>query len=597
MVVETHRGLRLEVTSRRMSGPLVPGGRPNMKMYGALLGTAVVLMLGLLVVPTVWTGVLAFSEDGRPSFGHFASVFTDPESRRAFLHTGIWLGIAFLLVVVGFGLAVVSQRFGRWSVVFVNVMMLPFGLSALASGAAFRIIFDPAPERGTATALTTWLVGSSPVWLGPNLIWLVLVSAFAWTWLGFVVSLYRAGLGAIPPELIRRARVQGSGGWLRGIWHLQWRLLRPVTAVVLLTLWVAAARIFDLVLIVAPGPMQDEVNVVSVHWWRLATSSADQGQSAAVAVVLFAGVAASALFGRKGMRQPHWVAPQPPRRPLRPLRHWARRRRVPWLSAGIGLAVSLLWAFPMFVLVVTAVRSPDDSGAVGWWRPATALLSTASLTEVLGAGLPGALWSTFVVAAGSALIVASAALVPAYALAAARHRILVTALIIVLSILAVLPVQMYVGPLRQLIADWGLSGRAIPLILMHAAAGLPFAILLLRGALASATESRVVDALGTRTGSRTDAARRLWRTTGRALVAVAVLEFVFVWDDFIVSFLVSGPGASPLTLVLWGEARQFGISTGPVAAAAVVSALLPAVLLMLTWRRWVVPGLTGGVFR
>ncbi|GAA5034442.1 sugar ABC transporter permease [Actinopolymorpha pittospori] len=594
MPVETHRGLRLEVTSRRMSGPLVPGGRPNMKLYGALLVTAVTLMLVLLVVPTVWTGVLAFSENGRPSLAHFASVFTDPGSLRAFLHTGIWLLIAGLMLVVGFGLAVLSQQhFGRWSAAFVNVMMLPFGLSALASGAAFRIIFDPAPERGSATALTTLLTGSSPVWLGPNLIWLVLISAFAWTWLGFVVSLYRAGLEAIPREHIRRARAQGSGGWLRGMLNLQWRLLRPVTWVVLLTLCVAAARIFDLVLIVAPGPMQDEVNVVSVHWWRLATSSADQGPSAAVAVVLLAGVAGVALLCRKMMRQPHSVVPQPPRRPLR---HWPRRG-VPLLSTVIGLAVSLLWAFPMFVLVVTAVRSPDDAGAVGWWRPATALLSTASLAEVLGAGLPGALWSTLIVAGGSALIVASAALVPAYALAAARHRALVTALTIVLSILAVLPVQMYVGPLRQLIDGWGLSGRTIPLILMHAAAGLPFAILLLRGALASAAESRAGDTLGRRAGSRTDAARHLWRTTGRALVAVAVLEFVLVWDDFIVSFLVSGPGSSPLTLVLWGEARQFGISTGPVAAAAVLSALVPAGLLMGTWRRWVVPGLTGGVFR
>jgi alpha-glucoside transport system permease protein len=134
---------------------------------------------------------------------------------------------------------------------------------------------------------------------------------------------------------------------------------------------------------------------------------------------------------------------------------------------------------------------------------------------------------------------------------------------------------------------------------MHAAAGLPFAILLLRAALSAGTggaEGRYADALGGLTGYRTGA-NRVWRTTGPALVAVAVVEFVLVWDDFIVSFLVSGPGASPLTLVLWGEARQFATSTGPVAAAAVVSAAVPSILLLLTWRRWVVPGLTGGVLR
>ena len=590
MVVETHRGLRLEITSRRMSGPLVPGGRPNTRLYGGLLGTAIVLMLGLLVVPTVWTGVLAFSEDGRPSLGHFASVFTDPESRRAFLHTGAWLLIAAALVLIGFVLAVVSQHFRRWSAAFERVMILPFGLSALASGAAFRIIFDPNPERGTASALMTGITGSSPVWLGPDLIWWVLISAFAWTWLGFAVSLYRAGLGAIPPEHLRRARMERSSVGFRGL-SQQVRLLWPVTAVVGLPLFVAAARMFDLVLIVAPGPMQDEADVVSVHWWRLSTSTADPGQPAAVAVVLLAGVALVALLGRNWMHQPHRARRSPPR-DVRP-----REGRTPWLNAGIGLVVSLLWAFPMVVLMVTAVRSPDDSGAVGWWRPASAFVSFASLHEVWDAGLPDALWSTFLIAIGSAVTVTGLAIAPAQALAStALHRRLLTALIVLLSVLAVLPVQMYVGPLRQLFVHLGLTGSGVPLVLMHAAAGLPFGILVLRGALASARESRVADALVGQTGYRT-AARRIWNTTGQALVAVAVVEFVLVWDDFIVSFLVSGPGTSPLTLVLWGEARQFGTSAGPVAAAAIVSALVPACLLLLTWRRWVVPGLTGGVFR
>jgi alpha-glucoside transport system permease protein len=69
---------------------------------------------------------------------------------------------------------------------------------------------------------------------------------------------------------------------------------------------------------------------------------------------------------------------------------------------------------------------------------------------------------------------------------------------------------------------------------------------------------------------------------------------VLVWNDFIVGFLISGPGSSPLTKLPWGEARQFGTSVGTVAAAAVVSAAVPVVLLLVTWRK-VVDGLTGRV--
>jgi alpha-glucoside transport system permease protein len=66
-----------------------------------------------------------------------------------------------------------------------------------------------------------------------------------------------------------------------------------------------------------------------------------------------------------------------------------------------------------------------------------------------------------------------------------------------------------------------------------------------------------------------------------------------VWNDFIVGFLISGPGTTPLSLVLWGEARQFSAASGTVAAAAVVASIVPAVLLLSFWQT-VVRGLTAG---
>ncbi|HEY6740486.1 MAG TPA: sugar ABC transporter permease, partial [Actinopolymorphaceae bacterium] len=162
--------------------------------------------------------------------------------------------------------------------------------------------------------------------------------------------------------------------------------------------------------------------------------------------------------------------------------------------------------------------------------------------------------------------------------------------------LAVMPVQMYVLSLRDWFVDLGLGGSRIPLILIHAAAGLPVAILVIRAALVTAPPHRATDVLSGLTRP-SEALRRIWDRAGHALVAVAVLEFVLVWDDFVLSFLVSGLGSSPLTLVMWGEARQFGTSFGTVAASAVVMIIVPVALVLATWRRYLVPGLTGGVLR
>ncbi|WP_280452086.1 hypothetical protein [Nocardia cyriacigeorgica] len=77
----------------------------------------------------------------------------------------------------------------------------------------------------------------------------------------------------------------------------------------------------------------------------------------------------------------------------------------------------------------------------------------------------------------------------------------------------------------------------------------------------------------------------------------AVLEFVQVWNDFFVSLMISGAGVSPWSLLLWGEARHFEENLPQLAAGSLVFAIVPVTLLLATWRRFLVPALTGGVLR
>ncbi len=585
MTIESHRGLRLEVTTRPMSGRLVPG-RPPRQIGRYLLTLPAAMVLVLLVAPMVQT--LAWALDSSRGWGlrNFAAVVSDPGAQRALWHTVLWVVIAVGLVVAGFALALLSRSVERWWLAFMSVLILPFGVSALASGAAFRLLFDPVPERGTVSAIATWLTGTSPVWLGPVLIWVVLVSSFAWTWLGFAVSLFRAGLRAVPDDVLRRARV--DGGWRREL-RTQVRMLLPVGSIILLTLVVAAARLFDLVLVATPGPMQDEVDTVAVHWWRVSEQSADPGRPAALALLLFLVLGALALVLSRAMGHP-------PGQHTRPRPQRARARSAAPGSVVVGVGLSLVWVFPVLVLVATALRSPADAGSVGWWDAGDQGLSLESVQEVSAAGLLGSLTSTLAVALGATALLLVVALFAAPALALSARPVVARTLVAVLTVLAVAPVQMYAVPLNEVFTSLGLAGSRLPVIVVHSAAGLPFAILVLRTALAATPDRPAVDALLGQTGPLT-ALRRIWDKAGPAIVAVAVLEFVLVWNDFIISFLISGPGSSPLTLVLWGEARQFATSAGTVAASAVVSAVVPVVVLLATWRRWVVPGLTGGVLR
>jgi alpha-glucoside transport system permease protein len=581
-------GLSLEVVGREVSGRPVPG-KPRRPSGPYLLGLPALLLSCLLLIPIGVTVVAAFRTPSGFGFGNFA-VMGDPGALRAVGNSLIWVAVAFGLVVVGFFLALLSYRLPGLTSFLQPALVMPFAVSVLVSGATFRLIFDPAPERGTLTAVWTSLFGSSPVWLGPGLFWLVLVSAFGWTWLGYVVSLFRAGLDAIPDDVSRTIAAEGVTGWRR-LFALEIPLLRPITGVVTLTLVIAAVRVFDLVLIVVPGPMQRSADVLGLNWWRATTAGEDPGRTAALGVVLFAIVAAVGVVGVRGLRRRRWAMPVavvPPDPSLGRSKPSKRVRRIGWT---VGFAVSLVWVLPAVVLVATALHSPREAGLRGWWSLSGPGFS--SFAAAANVGLFRALLSTVLIAGAATAVLLVIAVPTAYLVAwGGLPQWLGRVVTSVFVVLAVTPVQMYAAPLRDAIGSAGLAGSRIALALVHAAAGLPFAVLLLRSAFASAPPALVSEAL--QGPARQSAVlATVQRTYRPALVAVAVLEFALVWNDFIVGFLISGPGTTPLSLVLWGEARQFSASAGTVAAAGVVASVVPVVLMLSFWRT-VVRGLTLG---
>jgi alpha-glucoside transport system permease protein len=574
----------------------VPGQprRPRLRHPARMVALA---LSGLLLAPIAVTCWYSLRTPTGIGLGNYGSLLTEPSVWRAIGHSALWALVALGLVLLGLAIALLSQRVRRVWRSLLLVLVIPLGMSSLVAGAIFRLLFDQAPQRGTVNALLGAVGAGRPVWLGSGLVWVVLISAFAWSWLGFVVSLFRAGLDAIPEDTVRVAKVERVSSYhrLRGILL---PMLRPVFAVVLLTMVVAAVRIFDLVVMVVPDPARAGTDVLTTQWFQLTTSSADAGRPAALAVVWFAPLIVVALACIRGLR-----SRSAPREDTEHADDDDRDDDVvtrPLLRRGLwalGIAILAVWIYPLVMLLATAVRSPRDAGVLGWWRLGRDGLSTGALAEVSDAGIWTGVLDTLVVAATATGLVLLVAVPAAYVLAwGGLPRWVTRGTTTLLAILAVAPVQMYAAPLERLLAHAGLAGSQLPLALVHAAVGAPFAVLVLRWAFASAPApgtGRAADVDPDRGGGLLSWA---WGHARSTLTAVVVLEFVLVWNDFAVGFLISGPEASPLTLVLRGEARQFATSAAPVAASAAVSSVVPVLVLLLTWRR-VVAGLSGGVSR
>ncbi len=151
--------------------------------------------------------------------------------------------------------------------------------------------------RLTASAFTAAWGGVT--WLGPTLVTPSIIVAWLWIWAGFAMVVIGAGLASISRETLEAARVDGGTEW-QVFRHITVPLLAPVLLVVLVTLVINVLKIFDLVLIMAPGSVQDSANVVALEMYRVSFGGArNQGLGSALAILLFLLVLPAMAFNVK----------------------------------------------------------------------------------------------------------------------------------------------------------------------------------------------------------------------------------------------------------------------------------------------------------
>jgi alpha-glucoside transport system permease protein len=124
-------------------------------------------------------------------------------------------------------------------------------------------------------------------WLGQNLITPSIIIAYIWIWAGFALVVIAAGLAAIPRETLEAARTDGASEWqvFRRVTVPQ---LLPVLTVVFVTMLINVLKVFDIVIAVAPGSVQDDASVLALSMWRTAFGgTSNLGLGSALAVFIF----------------------------------------------------------------------------------------------------------------------------------------------------------------------------------------------------------------------------------------------------------------------------------------------------------------------
>lgn len=123
-------------------------------------------------------------------------------------------------------------------------------------------------------------------WLGPTLVTPAIIGAYLWIWTGFAMVLIGAGLATLPRDALEAARMDGANEW-QIFRRITVPLLAPVLTVVFVTLVINVMKVFDLVYIIAPGPVQEDATVLATQMWLVSFGGGNnQGLGSALGVLL-----------------------------------------------------------------------------------------------------------------------------------------------------------------------------------------------------------------------------------------------------------------------------------------------------------------------
>src|SRR3954451_17567002 len=257
----------------------------------AYVSPAVLISLGLGVVPVAWSLVLSFQVDDlvTPSrwtgLDNYAALAQDPHFAQAVGNTVLYTVLYVpLSILFGFLLAQALNRRIRLVGLYRTLVLVPFVLSATAQGVLFSFILDP--QFGAANSLLHHLGVSPQGFLtDPAQALLVLVAISLWSGTGFCVVVYLAALQDVPPSLIEAARLDGAGR-RQLLRHVVLPTLTPVNVFLLLWQTINSLQVFDLVYVTTKGGPLGSTTVIVYFVWEKAFKTFTAGYSAAAAYTL-----------------------------------------------------------------------------------------------------------------------------------------------------------------------------------------------------------------------------------------------------------------------------------------------------------------------
>jgi glucose/mannose transport system permease protein len=287
-VARTNRRPHKRFHFERLASPLMLA--PTLITVGIFV--YVFILLSGFISVTNWGSQKIDLSVANPLFKTYGDMVGAPSFQASFRNTVLFT-VFFLILAVGGGLGLAillhrsfaTRKEVRGRTVFRSLFMFPYALSFVVTGVVWRWLFNPETGVnvlfdmfGVNTVLKAAGIGPlHPGWLtdptvvgsvngaiatvfpdaaklqiqfGIPLALIPVVIAAAWQLAGFAMTMYLAGLAAIPDDVVEAAAVDGASA-SQTYRRVVIPMLTPVTISSLVILGYTSLKIFDLVYVMA----------------------------------------------------------------------------------------------------------------------------------------------------------------------------------------------------------------------------------------------------------------------------------------------------------------------------------------------------------
>lgn len=279
----------------------------------------------------------------------------------------------------------------------------------------------------------------------------------------------------------------------------------------------------------------------------------------------------------------------------------------------VVLVLVVLWTIPTFGLFISSFRPETDVKTSGWWNwfthPSVTLdnyvsvLSSQPGDDNLGVYFLNSLKITI----PSVILSVGIALLAAYAFSWMKFPGRDWVFVAVVALLMV-PLQMALVPLLQLFSggahigtftifpDLDLNNSVFAVWIAHTCFGLPFCIFILKNFVSALPVDIIEAGRVDGAGHGTILLRLVLPLTVPAIASLAIFQFMWIWNDYLIALIFAGRENLPVTAKLAQVAGERGNSWHLLTASGMISMIVP-IIVFFALQRYFVRGLLAGAVK